>query len=204
MNVARPSSRAPRHTRSPSPNPNPMSRPRSNPLSNPNPRSSVPPPRVGRPRARRRSLDWQDDSGQVGGIEVLPFSILIFVVGSLLVAQAWAAIDVKVAVNAASREAARAFVEAGDAGTGVTDADRVAREAIAGHGRDPARLVIDAPDFHGGGYTRCQQVTIHVSYPVPALSLPLIGTHGEAYRASSSHTEIIDPYRSGGAATGGC
>ncbi len=160
----------------------------------PIPPSSPPPGRV----------DWADDRGQVGGIEVLPFSILIFVVGSLLVAQAWAAIDVKSAVNAASREATRAYVEAPDAITARTDAERVAREAIAGHGRDPARLTIEAPDLHGGGFSRCQEVTIRMSYPVPALTLPLLGNHGEAYRATSSHTEIIDPYRSGLTATGSC
>ena len=35
---------------------------------------------------RRRS-----DRGQVGGIEVLPFGLLVFVVGTLLVANVWAA-----------------------------------------------------------------------------------------------------------------
>jgi hypothetical protein len=34
--------------------------------------------------------DRGDDRGQVGGIEVLPFGLLVFVVGTLLVANAWA------------------------------------------------------------------------------------------------------------------
>jgi hypothetical protein len=32
------------------------------------------------------------DSGQVGGIEALPFGLLVFVVGALLVANAWAVV----------------------------------------------------------------------------------------------------------------
>ena len=46
------------------------------------------------------------DAGMVGGIEVLPFGVLIFVVGSLLVANAWAVVDTKFMVTSAAREAA--------------------------------------------------------------------------------------------------
>jgi len=149
-------------------------------------------------------IDWSDDSGQVGGIEVLPFSVLIFVVGLLLVCQAWAVIDTKLAVVSATREAARTFVESPDAATATTASRRAARDAIAGHGRDPDKLVIDAPDYHGGSFRRCNLVTIRASYAVPAISLPIIGTHGETFHVSSSHTEIIDPYRSGLRIGGSC
>ena len=44
-------------------------------------------------RARRCA----GDAGQVGGIEALPFGLLIFVVGTLLIANAWAVIDAKFA-----------------------------------------------------------------------------------------------------------
>mgnify|MGYP006159427917 CR=1 FL=1 len=33
-----------------------------------------------------RRIDWSDDAGQVGGIEAIPFGLLIFVIGTLLVA----------------------------------------------------------------------------------------------------------------------
>ncbi|MBA2283441.1 MAG: hypothetical protein H0W25_19710, partial [Acidimicrobiia bacterium] len=52
----------------------------------------------------------RDERGQMGGIEALPFGLLIFVVGALLVANAWAVIDAKLAVTAAAREAARTWV----------------------------------------------------------------------------------------------
>jgi hypothetical protein len=48
------------------------------------------------------------DAGMVGGIETLPFGLLVFVVGSLLVAQAWAVVDAKLAVDAAASRAATA------------------------------------------------------------------------------------------------
>jgi hypothetical protein len=145
----------------------------------------------------RPAIDWSDDSGQVAGVEVLPFAVLIFVVGSLLIAGSWATIDAKMAVNAATREAVRTFVEAPDEATATAQSTRVAREAVAGHGRNPDKLTLAPPDYHNGSFRRCNLVTIRASYPVPLIALPLIGSHGEAFTVTSSHTEVIDPYRSG-------
>ena len=58
------------------------------------------------------------DAGQVGGIEALPFGLLVFVVGALLIANAWAVVDAKFATDAAARQAVRTFVE------GDEEADR--------------------------------------------------------------------------------
>ena len=155
--------------------------------------------------APRWPIDWTDDRGQVGGIEVLPFAILIFVIGTLLIANAWAVVDAKLAVNAATRESVRAFVEASSEVAGRERSERIARETLAGYGRNPAKLELAGPDYqHGGGFERCNPVTIRASYPVPALTIPIIGGFGEAFRVSSSHTEIVDPFRSGLAAGGGC
>jgi hypothetical protein len=140
----------------------------------------------------------------MGGIEVIPFALLIFVVGTLLVAQAWAVIDVKLATDAAAREGARSFVEAPDEATAIARSEAAAREAMVGHGRDGARLVVDAPDYRGGTFARCTPVVIAVHYPVPAVTLPWIGGHGDGYVVSATHAEVIDPYRSGLAAGGGC
>ena len=74
----------------------------------------------------------------------------------------------------------------------------------AAHGRDADQLVIDAPVYGTGTFARCTLVTFTVRYPVPALTLPWVGGHGEAFIVSATHAEIIDPYRSGLAAGGGC
>lgn len=153
----------------------------------------------------RRHIDWRDDRGQVGGIEVVPFSILVFVVGSLLVLNAWAVVDVRSAVDAATREAVRTFVEAPDAATATTRADAAARAAVSGYGRDPGKLDIRPPDLGPSGtFERCAPVTITASYPVPIVSLPFVGGRGDGFRVTASHTEVVDPYRSGLDATGSC
>lgn len=136
------------------------------------------------------------DRGQVGGIEALPFGLLIFVLGTLLIANAWAVIDAKFATDAAARQAARTFVEGDDAGAALAAALEAGRAAVAAHGRDPDRVRIDpvgSPEL-----VRCERATFEAVYEVPALSLPLIGGYGRApFRVRSSHSELVDPFRSG-------
>lgn len=141
--------------------------------------------------------DWSDDRGQVGGVEVLPFGLLIFVIGALLVANAWGVVDAKLAVTSAAREAVRAYVEAPDGATAASTAEAAARAAIDGHGRDGTRARFDVEHPDGRPYGRCTRAVVVVEYPVPALSLPLVGGYGEAFRVTARQSEIIDPYRSG-------
>jgi putative hemolysin len=146
------------------------------------------------------------DGGQVGGIEALPFGLLIFVVGALLIANAWAVVDAKLAVDAAARQASRHYVEA-DVGRGVSEdeaadaAIRAGLEALAAHGRDPEaaslRLSGLAPIAGQEGFTRCARATFTASYEVPALTIPWIGGFGDGFDVTSSHSELVDPYRDG-------
>jgi putative hemolysin len=146
------------------------------------------------------------DRGQVGGVEALPFGILVFVVGALLVANAWAVVDAKLAVDAAARQAARHYVEAEvDGGRGAAGAEQAAVDAglaaLEAHGRDPAEatVTLSALEGTGGqvGFTRCARATFTASYEVPALTVPWIGGFGDGIDVTSSHSELVDPYRSG-------
>ena len=146
------------------------------------------------------------DAGQVGGIEVLPFGLLVFVVGTLFVANAWAVVDAKLAVDAAARQATRHFVEADvpaadDFGAAEAAARLAGYEALAAHGRERSRSTIEltglqSPDGQAG-FTRCARATFTASYDVPVLSLPWIGGFGSGLDVTTSHSELIDPYRSG-------
>jgi hypothetical protein len=150
-----------------------------------------------------------------GGVEALPFGLLVFVVGSLLVANAWAVVDAKFAVDAAARQATRTYVEAevaaefdgpsaADAGTART-AEQLAVDAgmaaLTAHGRDAAAATVglSALEAVGGqsGFTRCARATFTATYEVPALTLPWIGGFGDGIDVVSSHSELVDPYRSG-------
>ena len=141
------------------------------------------------------------DAGFAGGGEVLPFGVLTFVVGTLLVANAWAAVDAKLAASSASREAARAYVEATDPAGADAAAEGAARDTLEGLGRDPSQVRVGIEV--AGGFARCARVVVEVVYPVPAVRLPWIGGLG-AMEVRDRHTELVDPYRDGLPAGGRC
>ena len=141
---------------------------------------------------RRLLTRLADDDGVVGGVEALPFGLLVFVVGTLIVVNAWGVVDAKMSVATAAREAARAYVEAAP---GV-DPEVVARETAVETLRSLGRTA-RAPSVEiAGEFVRCARVRATVSYRIPALRLPWIGGMG-SFTARSTATEIVDPLRSG-------
>jgi hypothetical protein len=161
-----------------------------------------------RPRrpARRRRTPRDDDRGQVGGIEALPFGVLVFVVGTLLVANAWAVVDAKLAADAAARQATRSFVEADvaaadDYGDARAEANVAGYRALEAHGRDRGRATVDLTALESptgdAAFVRCARATFTATYHVPALTLPWIRGFGRGFAISSSHSELVDPYRDG-------
>ncbi|HEX5365982.1 MAG TPA: hemolysin family protein [Acidimicrobiales bacterium] len=165
-----------------------------------------PPSPAGGPAQPRRGHRLAGDDGLAGGVEALPFGLLVFVVGTLLVANAWAVVDAKLAVDAAARQATRAYVEAevpdGDGADGA-EATAVAAglAALDAHGRDPAKAWVGLGGLEGSGgqqgFSRCARATFVARYEVPALTLPWIGGFGRGIDVTSRHSEIVDPYRSG-------
>ena len=136
----------------------------------------------------------RDESGQFAGIEVLPFGLLVFVVGVLVIANAWAVVDAKLAVVSAAREATRAYVESPPDADPLARAEAAARSAIEGAGRDPSRLTITPLE---ADFSRCGEVRFEARYPIPRVTVPFLGGYGEGFTATGRHAEIVDPYRSG-------
>ncbi len=141
------------------------------------------------------------EHGQVGGLEAVIFGVLVFVLGTMLVVNAWAVIDTKLAASSAAREAARSYVEAPSADAGAAEARRAAEEAIVGHGRDRSRMDLE---LVAGRFARCSRVTFEVRYRVPLVVVPLLRQHAAGMDVSARHSEIVDPYRSGLAGTAVC
>lgn len=134
-------------------------------------------------------------------METWPFGIVVLLGAALLVSNVWAVIDARMAAGSAARESVRVWVESdGD----TARAEAAGRAAYSAYGRDPARL--GGPDLvvDGGGFVRCARVSATWQAKVPALSLPLLGGWGTGFTVSATHTEIVDPYRSGLPAEGGC
>jgi hypothetical protein len=148
-------------------------------------------------------MRWRDERGAVGGIEVLPFAFLVFVAGTLLVANAWAVVQGKVAASAAAREAARTFVESpGPAGPALGEATAAAASAIEGHGGEPGRMLIEPVGRLS--FSRCARATFEVRYSVATVNVPWIGAFGSGLVTTTArHSEVVDPYRSGVPLEGG-
>ncbi len=139
------------------------------------------------------------DRGQVAGIEVLPFGLLIFIAGALLLTNIWGVVDAKFATDAAAREATRYVVESArgdvDPATIRAGAADIARQTLDDHGRSGPADVEISPD--AAALTRCQRIQVTVSTQVPAIRIPFIGGFGEPFDIVATHSELIDPTRSG-------
>ena len=136
----------------------------------------------------------RSETGQVGGVEALAFGTLLFVFGTLAVANAWGVIDAKMAAAAAAREGARAYVESTAADTADGDAERAGRDAMAAHGRDGSSLRITVVE---GSFTRCERVVVEARYELRLVGIPAVGSTARTVSVAARHSEIVDPFRSG-------
>ena len=139
----------------------------------------------------------------MAGLEALAFGVLVFVIGTLVVLNAWTVVDAKFAVEGAAREAARSVVESaatlGGSGTVGDDHRAVARAAaddvLAGL-RGPGSRV-DEDVVVRGSIQRGACVEVRVSMQVPVVRIPLLGTAGGTRPVVGTHRERVDPFRSG-------
>ena len=139
------------------------------------------------------------DSSGIVGAEVLPFVVLVFIGGTLVFAQAWAALDAKIAATAGAREAARSFVEhrgprSGDA---ADDAIVAGTQAMSGY-----RLAGEASVQPVGAVRlrRCERATFEVTREVPA---PGAARRGAGRRSRSPLVPARSSIPSGTVSTGG-
>jgi hypothetical protein len=139
------------------------------------------------------NVPHRDQQGQVGGLEAIAFGLLIFVIGTLMVANAWAVVDAKFAVTTAARQAARTYVETGRSeqeAAAAANAAGLASLASSGRTDEPAVAI-------RGTYERCARIAVTASTKVPYVHVPLVGRTGSGFHVSATHTEVLDPYRTG-------
>jgi hypothetical protein len=90
--------------------------------------------------------------------------LLIFVVGTLLVAYAWSVVDTKTATVEAARQAARTYVESPDQAVAAAGADQAAAAALSGYGRDPSRAKVAPAGSPAVAASRSRSATrLHLS-----------------------------------------
>ena len=141
---------------------------------------------------RRLLTRLTSEDGVVGGVEALPFGVLVFVVGTLIIVNAWGVVDAKMTVTSAAREAVRAYVEAPPGGNAEALARSAAFDTMTAMGRTARSPSVTL----SGDLARCTRVTATVAYLIPAVRLPWVGDMG-TFTARSSASELVDPLRSG-------
>ncbi len=135
-----------------------------------------------------------DELGVVG-FEVLPFLVLVFMVGSLMFAQSWAVLDAKMATTSGARQATRTYVEQ----SGKSSSNASKRAVQAGETAITAHSLPGESSITPIGVLslqRCQRVTFAATQKIPALRLPL-RSNPSPIVVRSQHSEIVDPFRSG-------
>ncbi len=141
-------------------------------------------------RTRRKS--HSSEAGQAGA-EILFFALILFTAMILVVVNAWATVDTKFMVTAAARQATRAYVEQSQAGAAAFAARKASDDVYMSYG---ANRQNELPIEINATFGRCERVSVRASYQIPALRLPFgvsIGTRVVA----STHSELVDPFRSG-------
>jgi hypothetical protein len=157
----------------------------------------IPPPRRDR---RGATCGTHGQTGAVAGVEALAFGALVFVLGTLLVANLWAAVDGRSAADGAARAAARAVLLADPGSDAAAVADRAALAALAAHGV-PADRTVDVRVR--GTLARCEVVEVTVAHQVPLVVLPSVGVGRRVVTVRSTHAAVVDPFASGLPATSG-
>ncbi len=137
------------------------------------------------------------EAGQAGGAEVLPLSVLTFVLGLLVIVNAWSVVDADLAATSAAREAVRAFVEAPDEERALAAATTAVTDTVTGHGRTADATSLTVRYAGDLGWGRCSRVVVTVRHPMPVVRVPVLGGFGHGFDVVATSTEVIDPYRSG-------
>lgn len=140
-------------------------------------------------RPRRRG-----EGGWVAGAESLPFGVLVFVSFTLLIVNAWAAVDARMTATSAAREYLRAYTEARNLPEARSHGERAAQQVMTAHDRRASSLTITPPT---DAFGPCQRATVTVTLQVPAIRAPFVGSIGSS-RVTATASELTDPYRSGG------
>lgn len=148
-------------------------------------------------RARPRTSLVADEQGFAAGAEALIFGVLVFVLGTIIILNAWSVIDAKFATSAAAREAVRAVAEAEVGADLQVTAEQAAAQAFRGHGREPENVTV-AWDGEGPGVAqaRCAEVRYRASTTIGVMAVPRFANQ-VSFTVASVYSEVIDPFRSG-------
>lgn len=129
------------------------------------------------------------EAGQAAGAETIPFGVLVFVAGTLVVVNAWAVVDTRTALDTAARDYLRAYTSAPTSAEGRAAGRVAAVESLAARTSSASTRITDPPEPFGP----CRPATVRLEVEVPAMRVPFLGTLG-THTVSTTQTELVQPY----------
>lgn len=141
------------------------------------------------------------ERGVVGGVEVLPFGLLVFGAGTLLILNCFTVIDARLVVSSAAREGVRSAVESPEPLDAQARAIWAAKASFAASGHAAKALDVQ---FSGAQGLRCGSISVTATYRVVPIRLPIVGGFGRPIVIRAHRSEQVDRYRSGLAGSAAC
>jgi hypothetical protein len=131
--------------------------------------------------------------GFLAGSDGLIFGALVLLCGSVVIINAWAAIDTRIALDSAAREYLRTYGEQPDGPTARAAGVRAARTVLSRRGMEPSRLIFTTePRVESFG--PCQLAEVGLTVTVPAIEVPFLDGMGSR-SVTVTHSELVDAHR---------
>lgn len=132
------------------------------------------------------------ERGAVAGAESLALGTLILIGGVLLVTNAWAVIDSRLALDAAAREYLRSYTQASSPSEAAEGGLRAVDEVLADRPRLAADTRVVAPDPSGFG--PCSPAVVELRSRVPTVNMPFLDGFAPV-TVRVRHVELVDAHR---------
>lgn len=136
------------------------------------------------------------ERGQMAGLETLPFGVLVFISGTLLVVNAWAIVTNRTTADSIAREYLRAYTKATTRTDALASGQRVVDALVDARGLPRDRVRIEPP----ATWAACDVAVVTVHLTVPEVRAPFLGGFGSTDLVVT-HRDRIDAYRQGVPAT---
>lgn len=135
---------------------------------------------------------WCNERGFVAGAEAVALGVLVLLAGTILMVNAWAVVDTRMALESAAREYLRAYTEADSPDAAAAAGELSWRAVLADRPALAARVSVTPPP--PARFGPCAPAPVTLSATVPSIHIPFVGGFGD-HTVDVSAVELVDAHR---------
>lgn len=135
----------------------------------------------------------RSERAMIAGAEALALGVLVLLAGTILIVNAWAVLDTRMALEAATREYLRAYTEADDPLSAAVEGSGAAERVMQDRPALWKRTEIDGPEPERFG--PCAPASVTLRARVPAIRIPAIDTQWGEHTVAVSAVELVDAHQ---------